>query len=66
MLWNDEQLDGAWREYARKFPESDWGYEGCGLTDSEIIELLRKSIETSHDYLTDSFPEYPEGTPYGA
>lgn len=66
MDWNDEQLGEIWERYAKTFPDSGWGMEGCGLTPDEAYELMRKSIETGHDYLEESFPDYPDYLLYGA
>ena len=41
------------------FPDCDWGTEGCGITPREAIKLMKKSIATGHDYLSESFPDYP-------
>lgn len=66
MEWNDEQLIETWGRYRKAFPDSDWGMEGCGISPSEALVLMTKSIETGHDYLEESFPDYPAGTSYGA
>lgn len=66
MEWNDEQLIETWGRYRKEFPDSEWGMEGCGISPSEALDLMAKSIETGHDYLEESFPDYPAGTPYGA
>lgn len=66
MDWNDEQLIEMWGRYRKKFPDSDWGMEGCGITPDEALALMGKSIETDRDYLEESLPDYPEGTLYGA
>lgn len=50
-----------WDAYSKKFPDSDWGMEGCGLSGGEAHKLLLKSVETGHDYLSESYPEYPPG-----
>lgn len=66
MEWSDEQLFETWSRYRKAFPDSDWGMEGCCLTPDEAQELMQRSIETGHDYLEESFPDYPTGTSYGA
>lgn len=54
----DKKYADLWREYAQKFPDSDWGYEGCGLDDGRIIALLQESLNTGVDRLTESYPIY--------
>ena len=66
MEWNGQELLEMSRQDAKAFPDSGWGTEGCGLTPDEAYELMQKSIETGHDYLEESFPDYPDYLLYGA
>lgn len=66
MQWNDAELLDMWEKHHDAFPDSDWGMEGCGLSPDEAYDLMRRSIEDGHDYLEESFPNYPRGVEYGA
>lgn len=61
----DWVFSDKWFEMAERFfevfPDADWGVEGCGITESEAIELIEKSLAENIDYLSTSYPEYPEG-----
>lgn len=56
----DDEYSALWRQYAEQFPDSDWGYEGCGLSDDDVIKTLQRSLDYGIDYLTASFPAYPK------
>lgn len=62
MTWClNPKYDNLWDEFDSLFPEATWGYEGCGLSDDEVIDLLKQSIEQGKDLLSPSYPEYPPG-----
>ena len=66
MEWNSKELVEMCEKYGETLPDSGWGTEGCGLAPDEADELMQKSIETGHDYLEESFPDYPDYLLYGA
>ncbi|WP_068539439.1 hypothetical protein [Olegusella massiliensis] len=50
----DLKIEGAFRGM---FPDCEWCSEGCGISPKTALELMKKSISTKHDYLSDKLRE---------
>ncbi|WP_289265489.1 hypothetical protein [Dubosiella newyorkensis] len=62
MTWTfSKAFFDAYAAFKENFPEANWGPEGCGLDEPEVIDLMNRSVADGIDRLSPTYPVYPAG-----